>query len=91
MGSVRIAIHATPCARHNHVGGGHDGALRVSVTAVADKGKANKAIAKALASSLGIKKSQIELVSGSTSRRKVFEISDPPSDIDDRLMELRES
>tara|TARA_R110002111_G_scaffold72693_1_gene116335 strand:- start:207 stop:497 length:291 start_codon:yes stop_codon:yes gene_type:complete len=72
--SYRLEVHATPSARSNKVGGQHDGALRVSVTAVADKGKANTAIAKLLAKTLGISRSSIEMVSGQTNRRKVFQI-----------------
>ncbi len=76
-----LAIHATPAARHNSVGGSHDSALRVSVTAVADKGEANKAIRIALAEALGMARSQISLISGTTHRRKVFALIDPPNDL----------
>ncbi|TWU51097.1 DUF167 domain-containing protein [Rubripirellula reticaptiva] len=85
---MRISIHATASARQNHVGGCHDDALRVSVTAVADKGKANKAIAKALSKAMAIKPSQIELIGGQTNRRKVFQISDPPVDLAVRIEDL---
>ena len=71
---MRISIHATAGARRNHVGGSHDGALRVSVTAPADKGKANQAIAKGLAQAFGLKLNQVSLISGQTNRRKVFEL-----------------
>ena len=57
---MRIAVHATTGARRIHVGGSHDGALRVSVTAPADKGRANRAIAKALAAALDLKPAQID-------------------------------
>ena len=71
----RLHVHATPGARRDHVGGEHDGALRVSVTAPADKGRANKAISKLLAKALGIKPADIELASGPTNRRKTFLIN----------------
>ena len=76
-----LSIHATAGARRESVGGNHDGALRVAVTAPADQGKANKAIIKALARALGISKSQIELIRGRTSRQKVFAISHPPESL----------
>ena len=85
---MRIAVHATAGARRNHVGGSHDGALRVSVTAAADKGRANKAIAKALAAALDLKLAQIELISGQTHRRKVFAVSDAPTHLEARVNEL---
>ncbi|TWU48590.1 hypothetical protein Poly51_44900 [Rubripirellula tenax] len=86
---LRIVVHATASARRNHVGGCHDGSLRVSVTAVADKGKANQAITKLLAKTLGITASQIELTSGHTNRRKVFEIHDAPANLQDAIELLK--
>jgi uncharacterized protein len=50
----------------------HDGALRVQVTAVPEKGKANKALVKLLAGLLGISASRCSLLSGETSSRKKF-------------------
>ena len=85
---MRISVHATPGARRNHVGGCHDGALRVSVTATAEKGRANQAIAKFLGDAFGVKASQIELISGQTSRRKVFEINDSATGLAERVQEL---
>jgi uncharacterized protein (TIGR00251 family) len=85
---MRISVHATAGSRRNHVGGQHDGALRVAVTAPADKGRANKAIGKLLATALGISARQIELASGATNRRKVFVVSDPPPDLENRVAEL---
>ncbi len=79
---MRIRIHATAGARRNHVGGSHDGVLRVSVTAPADKGRANQAIRKSLALAFNLSPSQIELISGATSRRKLFLVSDPSPDFE---------
>lgn len=85
---MRISIHATPGARRNHVGGSHNGALRVSVTVPADKGKANRAITKGLAKALGIRPTEITLISGQTSRRKVFEINANIDTVSEKLSEL---
>jgi uncharacterized protein (TIGR00251 family) len=82
---MRVLVHATPGAKRNHVGGSHDGALRVSVTAPADKGKANQAIAKLLAKAIGVKSSQVNLISGQSNRRKVFEVEE---DLSAKLAEL---
>jgi uncharacterized protein YggU (UPF0235/DUF167 family) len=46
--------------------------LKVSVTQVAEKGKANKALVEALATDLGLARSQIELVSGELQPQKRF-------------------
>ena len=86
--ACRLSIHATPGARGESVGGNHDNALRVAVTAPADQGKANKAIIKALARALGVSKSQIELIRGPTSRRKVFAISNPPESLAGEVAKL---
>ena len=85
---MQLTIHATPGARRNTVGGAHDGALRVRVSAPADQGRANDAIAKALSQALGLRPAQIELIRGHTSRRKVFAIHDPPEKIEQRIAEL---
>ncbi len=85
MKQLRVSIHATPGAKLNQVGGSYDGALRIAVTAKADKGKANQAIAKVLAGAVGVKLSQIRLISGQTNRRKVFEID---VDVSTKLDEL---
>ena len=52
--------------------GVHDGALKVAVSQAPEKGKATAAIVNVLADSLGIKKNQIELLSGQTSTHKKF-------------------
>lgn len=69
---VLLPVRALPGSRLNAIRGVQDGSLKVSVTQVAEKGKANKAIRDLLAKSLGLKKSQVELVSGGTSAQKAF-------------------
>jgi uncharacterized protein (TIGR00251 family) len=67
-----LAVRAQPGARRNGVFGEQNGALKVAVTAPADKGRANKALDEVLAKALGLKKSQVALLSGPTSRDKRF-------------------
>lgn len=71
-GGVVISAKAVPGDKRNGVHGCHDGMLRVSVVQVAEKGKANSAIRIVLAKDLGVKKSQVSLVSGDTNRNKRF-------------------
>lgn len=52
--------------------------LKIRVRAVPEDGKANKALMKLLAESLGIPPSQIALQSGQTARIKVLKISGNP-------------
>jgi uncharacterized protein (TIGR00251 family) len=65
-----LPVHAQPGSRKNGVLGEHAGALKVAVTAPADQGRANKAIVELLRETLGLKRSQLELIGGLTSRDK---------------------
>ncbi len=67
-----LSVRAAPGARRNGVTGVYHGLLKVSVTQAPEKGKANKAILEVLAQSLGLRKSQLELLSGETSQQKKF-------------------
>ena len=69
----------TPKAKRNQFGGlldEPDGgkALKVSVTAAPELGKANDAVIALLAREWGVAKSAISVVSGATDRRKLVEI-----------------
>ena len=67
-----VRVHAHPGARRNGIVGAQAGALKVAVTAPPDKGQANDSIVLVLADSLGLKRSQVELIGGLTSRDKRF-------------------
>jgi hypothetical protein len=67
---VQLAIRAQPGARKNAVLGEHAGALKVAVTAPPEGGRANEAILELLRDWLGVKRSQLELLSGATNRNK---------------------
>jgi uncharacterized protein (TIGR00251 family) len=69
---VVLPVKAQPAAHRAGIAGVHDGMLKVSVTQAADKGKANAAIVEVLAELLGLRKSQLELLSGHTARAKRF-------------------
>ena len=67
-----LPVRAQPGAKSSGVRGEQDGALKVSVTQIAEKGKANKALVAVLSDSLGVRKSQLELVAGATAGHKQF-------------------
>ena len=69
---IVLPVKAQPGARRNAVVGEHAGALKVAVTQVPEKGKANDAILDVLTKSLDLKRSQLELISGATSSQKKF-------------------
>ena len=72
---ILLPVKAQAGARKNGITGEHDGLLKVSVTQAPEKGKANKALAKVIASELGLRKSQVELSNGATSTVKSFIIT----------------
>jgi uncharacterized protein (TIGR00251 family) len=73
---VILPVKAQPGAGANALRGEQNGMLKVSVTQVAEKGKANKALVEVLAKGLRLKRSQIELLAGETQSQKRFLIRD---------------
>ena len=67
-----LPVRAQPGARRVGVQGEQAGALKVAVTAPAQDGRANDALTDAVRAALGLKRSQVELVGGLTSRDKRF-------------------
>jgi uncharacterized protein (TIGR00251 family) len=67
-----LAVRAQPGARKTAVLGEQAGALKVAVTAPPEDGRANAALVEVLREWLGVKRSQVELLSGATNRNKVF-------------------
>lgn len=65
-----MVVKAQPAARQDRIIGIHHGILKISVTSVPDKGKANKAIVRILSEKLTVKRSQIEIVNGKKSAKK---------------------
>jgi hypothetical protein len=75
MGKASLRVHVNPRSSRNQVTGWHDGILSVKLTAPPVEGAANKACVEFLANLLGVRKSQVVLISGDKSREKVFEIA----------------
>lgn len=74
-GAVLVEVHVMPNAAKTQLQGLHDGALRVRLHAPPVDGKANLALQAWLAQTLDIPKSAVELVRGSTSRRKQLRVA----------------
>ena len=75
-----LSLRVTPNAGRDAIDGVEnrdDGTsvLRLRVSAVPDKGKANAAVIALLSKTLGIPKSSIALVSGETARQKTLRIA----------------
>ncbi len=74
-----LTVKLTPKASKNEIQGWQDDGqggniLKVSVTAIPEKGKANRALIKLLAKKLKLPASSISIISGETSRIKKVKI-----------------
>ncbi|MFO0938403.1 MAG: DUF167 domain-containing protein [Gemmataceae bacterium] len=67
-----IAVRAQPGAKKSAVVGEWNGMLKIAVTAPPEDGRANDAIGEVLKKLLGVRRSEVELISGKTNRNKVF-------------------
>lgn len=84
-----VPVKAQPGARKNTIVGEHAGLLKVAVTAPPDQGRANKALVEVLRDALGVKRSQLELIAGETSREKRFLVRGiDKAELEKRLSEL---
>jgi hypothetical protein len=72
--AVLLHVRVQPKARANAVKGWHGAALRVSVTAAPEDGKANRAVIDLLAETFDVAPSAINLVRGAASRDKWFRL-----------------
>lgn len=71
---VTLKLKVKPKSKQNAVIGVREDALRISVTAAPEKGKANQACIALLAQALGIRKSSFEIISGETHSEKIIRI-----------------
>ena len=69
---VIVCVHAQPGAKRDAVVGLYDGKLKIALTAPPVDGKANDALQTFLAKKTKTPKSDVELISGQTSRSKRF-------------------
>lgn len=65
-----MAIHAQPGAKREAIVGEHGDRLKIALTTPPIEGRANQALLKFLAKTLGLPRASIELLSGETSREK---------------------
>jgi len=87
-GHVEFSVHVRPRARRAAVGGEHGGALEVRVRAAPVDGAANAEVIALVAAALGLRRAEVELVSGATSRRKRLRALGDPAPLSARLRAL---
>jgi uncharacterized protein len=73
-GHIRLRLRIHPGARRAGITGVQAGALKVSVTAPPDRGRANEAVVTLLSGVLGIARGRVRIVQGEASRDKLAEI-----------------
>ena len=66
--TITLNVRVTPRAKRNAVQSAAGGGLKVYVTAPPEDGRANDAVVENIAEWLGVKRRQVEIVSGATNR-----------------------
>lgn len=95
-GGLLLALRVTPRASRNGIAGLHaasDGSvsLALKVTAVPDKGQANRAVIDVLARVAKLPKSSFSIVSGETDRNKTVLVSGDTAALEAAIAAIRET
>jgi uncharacterized protein YggU (UPF0235/DUF167 family) len=85
-GVVRIALWVRPGPARPGVGGEHNGALVVRVSAPAAGGQATEAALTAVAAALGVRRHAVTLIAGAASRTKIVHVEGTDSGALNRLL-----
>ena len=72
---MRIAVRVRPGSARPGVGGEHDGALVVRVSARAVDGQATAAALAAVAAAFGVRRRAVTLIAGASSRTKMVDVA----------------
>jgi hypothetical protein len=81
---MRLRVKVTPRASRNEITGLRDGVLSVRISAPPVDGAANDELVRLLSKALGMRRADMRLVSGQSSRHKVLEIdADEPAVINE--------
>jgi uncharacterized protein (TIGR00251 family) len=73
--TITLSVRVIPRAKRNAVTKIEDGNIKVHVTAPPEDGRANEAVVETLAEWLGVKRRQIAIVTGTTSRNKIVRLT----------------
>jgi uncharacterized protein len=92
---MRVSVRVKPGASRTKVGGqygdgsgGHAAVLVVRVAPRAVDGAATEAVLKAVAKAFGLRRADVDLISGLTSRTKMLELQGEEDGLSTRLAEL---
>jgi uncharacterized protein (TIGR00251 family) len=78
---MKLQVKVIPSSSKDSVAGWLDDSLKIKVKAPPEKGKANKAVIKTLEKILDVPKGSVEIISGTTSTRKIIEINCADDDL----------
>jgi len=73
-GGVRLRLRVAAGAARSRIAGVHGGALKVSVRAAPERGKANREVASLLAARFDLRARDVEIVAGETAPDKVVRL-----------------
>ena len=73
-GGIELLVLVQPRASRTKVVGVHDGRLKIALAAPPVDGEANAALVEFVAEALEVKRAQVTLVDGETSRRKRVQV-----------------
>jgi uncharacterized protein (TIGR00251 family) len=71
---AKLEVEVAPRSRKPGVVGRRGGALRVRVASAPEGGRANKELIALVAAFLGVRRGDVSVVRGATSRRKLLEV-----------------
>ncbi len=74
-GGIRLRLRVKPGGRQQRLIGAYGGALKLEVSAVPEKGRANTAVIRLLSEVFGIPRNQVEIVAGASSQDKVVVVT----------------
>ena len=75
-GGIVFTVKVVPGSSRTVICGLFDGMLKIKVSAVAEKGKANKCLVDFLAGQIGVKKKAVSIISGLTRPVKQIRVLD---------------
>ena len=85
-GRTTVQVHVQPGARSSEIQGVRNGTVYIRVAAPPREGRANRALLELMATRLGVRKSDLVIVRGHTSRDKVVAIQGiTPAEVSRRL------
>lgn len=87
--SEAIELYCQPGAKKTRVVGLHDGRIKIALSSPPVEGQANALLIKFLVATLGVRQSDVKIVTGEQSRNKRVEVAGVPAkEISTKLLAL---